>query len=199
MKLFQTSQRETINISMITNIKPINDREIDREDAERLYTEDEYNKLIDAPDVKKCRVMHLQALWSQVEYPIVAYKVITTNGSAVISVPDYERLMKILSSWLTDDAGEDEDVADDGEYDDVESAKPAAKLTQDIFKSPDCPKWAKWAAIDEDGTVCVYRRKPQIAVGYFAARDLSVEDEDQEMMRIWHVPGWQGTLIKRED
>lgn len=198
MKLFQTSQHETINTSRITNIKPIHNREIG-EEAERLYTKDEYKRIVDSKDVKKVRVMNQEVRWSQVDYPIVAYKVITTNGSVVISVPDYERLMKILPIWITDDAGEDEDVAEEWEYAAVASVEPAAKLTQDIFKSPDCPEWAKWAAIDEDGAVCVYKEKPYIADGYFTADTTAGEDEDQGMEQIWRVPGWQRTLIKRED
>lgn len=192
MKLFQTSQHEIINTSMITNIRPIHNKEIGREAAERLYTEDEYERLISSKDVKKCRVMHQNVLWSQVDFPIVAYKVITTNGSAVISVPDYERLMKSLSSWLTDDAGEYDDEVKESEYcdDDDESTDPCVKLTQAVFKLPGCPKWAKWAAIDPDGSVFVYAEKPESTkVGY----EWAIYDY------INYVPGWQNTLIKRED
>lgn len=191
MKLFQTAQHETINISMITNIRPIHDREIGREATERLYTKDEYKRIVDSKDVKKFRVMHQEKQWAQVDYPIVAYKVITTNGSAVISVPDYERLMKILSDWITEDAGEDEDedVAEDYDYDDDESTEPCVKLTQAVFKHPKCPTWAKWAAIDEDGGIFVYATKPKRGEeGY----------EDANYEYIGNVPGWQNTLIKRE-
>ena len=202
MKLFQTSQHETINISMIANIKPIHSREIG-EDAEILYTRDEYSRLIHAKDVNKCRVVNQEVRWSQAEYPVVAYKVITTNGSVVISVPDYERLMKSLSSWLTDDAGEDagEDdaAADDNEHYDDESTEPAVKLTQDIFKYPYCPKWAKWAAVDADGTICVYQKKPDIEGGYFAVSDGDVVDRYNGVEQVDNIPGWQKTLIKREE
>lgn len=188
MKLFQTAQNEMINIDMITNIKPIHSKEIGREAAERLYTEDEYERIINSEDVKKCRVMHQNALWSQVDLPIVAYKVITTNGPVMISVPDYDRLIKILSRWITDDAGEDEDVVADSDYDD-ELPEPFIKLTQDVFKHPKCPTWAKWAAIDEDGSVFVYADKP-------SKGELGYEDVIYEF--IGSMPGWEKTLIKRE-
>jgi hypothetical protein len=193
MKLFQTSQHEIINISMIANIKPIHNREIG-EEAERLYTKDEYKRIVDSKDVKKVRVMNQEVRWSQVDYPIVAYKVITSNGSVVISVPDYERLMKILSSWITDDAGEDGDDAKESEYcdDDDESTDPCVKLTQDVFKHPKCPKWANWAAIDSDGSVFVYATKPDRLDHVFGNGLAGYE-------HISYLPGWQKTLIKRED
>lgn len=34
------------------------------------------------------------------------------------------------------------------------------KLTQEVFTRPDCPKWAKWAAVDADGTAYWYEEKP---------------------------------------
>jgi hypothetical protein len=193
MKLFQTSQHEIINTSMITNIKPIHNMEVGKETVERLYTKEEYNSIIDAQDIKKCRVMSQDVLWGQVYFPIVAYKVTTTNGLVIISVPDYDRLIKTLSDWLTADASEDEDVADD------ESVAPAAKLTQDIFECPDCPGWAKWAAMDEDGTVCVYGKKPTIADGYFTVSKGDEADNYKDIAIIRHVTGWQKTLIKREE
>ena len=198
MKLFQTSQNEVINTSMITNIKPIHNRELGKEDAERLYTRDEYNSIIDSKDVKKCRVMRGNVSWGQVDFPVVAYKVTTTNGSVVISVPDYERLIKTLSSWLTDDAGDGEDVAEGDDYDDDEFTEPVVKLTQDVFKHPQCPTWAKWAAIDENGTICVYDKKPYVAEGYFSTSPTAWSMGDGRMEHIY-VLGWKKTLIKREE
>lgn len=34
------------------------------------------------------------------------------------------------------------------------------KLTQEVFKRDDCPKWAKWAAVDSDGIAYWYEKKP---------------------------------------
>ena len=33
-------------------------------------------------------------------------------------------------------------------------------LTQEVFQRDDCPKWAKWAAVDSDGTAYWYEKKP---------------------------------------
>ena len=34
------------------------------------------------------------------------------------------------------------------------------KLTQEVFEKADCPKWAKWAAVDESGDAYWYEKKP---------------------------------------
>jgi hypothetical protein len=34
------------------------------------------------------------------------------------------------------------------------------KLTKEVFQRDDCPKWAKWAAVDSDGTAYWYEKKP---------------------------------------
>ena len=39
------------------------------------------------------------------------------------------------------------------------------KLTQEVFSSPDCPKWAKWAAVDFDGTAFWFEEKPILSSG----------------------------------
>ena len=36
------------------------------------------------------------------------------------------------------------------------------KLTAEVFDHPDCPKWAKWAAVDYDGEVRFHQEKPTI-------------------------------------
>lgn len=33
-------------------------------------------------------------------------------------------------------------------------------LTNEVFQRDDCPKWAKWAAVDSDGTAYWYDKKP---------------------------------------
>lgn len=42
-------------------------------------------------------------------------------------------------------------------------AKPDERpvLTRDVFKLPDCPKWARYAAVDEDGRAHVFEYKPK--------------------------------------
>ena len=66
------------------------------------------------------------------------------------------------------------------------------KLTEDIFNSPDCPEWARWAAVDADGSGHVFDGKPDRGLLYW---------------RCYHVNGtyigtydasdWQNSLIQR--
>lgn len=54
------------------------------------------------------------------------------------------------------------------------------KLTQEVFSRPDCPKWAKWAAVDSDGTAYWYEEKPTQGRGVFWAQ----EDPATKFVRI---------------
>ena len=36
------------------------------------------------------------------------------------------------------------------------------KLTTEVFDRPDCPEWAKYAAVDDDGIACYFSVKPTI-------------------------------------
>lgn len=36
-------------------------------------------------------------------------------------------------------------------------------LTQEVFTRPDCPKWAKWAAVDSDGIAFWFDEKPKMS------------------------------------
>ena len=45
-----------------------------------------------------------------------------------------------------------------------ESRVQLPKLTAEVFDRPDCPKWAKYAAVDEDGTVALFEQRPTIAL-----------------------------------
>lgn len=36
-------------------------------------------------------------------------------------------------------------------------------LTNEVFQRDDCPKWAKWAAVDSDGIAYWYEEKPKLS------------------------------------
>ena len=73
------------------------------------------------------------------------------------------------------------------------------KLTTDVFDRPDCPKWAKWAAVDESGRAYWYASLPKNEI-YSLTRQC-----------VWHngsknfeiIPGkfdaskWERSLIER--
>ncbi len=53
-------------------------------------------------------------------------------------------------------------------------------LTNEVFQRDDCPKWAKWAAVDSDGTAYWYEEKPTQGRGVFWAQ----EDPATKFVRI---------------
>lgn len=65
------------------------------------------------------------------------------------------------------------------------------KLTVDIFDRPDCPEWAKWAAVDEDGKGYLYSSEP--------ARGLHVFHFglDNDYIGDYDPSDWQNSLIER--
>lgn len=65
------------------------------------------------------------------------------------------------------------------------------KLTVDIFNRPDCPEWAKWAAVDEDGKGYLYSSEParRLHVWHFCV--------DNEYIGDYDPSDWQNSLIKR--
>lgn len=69
------------------------------------------------------------------------------------------------------------------------------KLTQEVFTRTDCPAWAKWAAVDADGTAYWYEEKPtQCNLGVFWAQ----ADHATQFMRIDEKFSRTVDLIKRK-
>lgn len=69
------------------------------------------------------------------------------------------------------------------------------KLTQEVFTRPDCPKWAKWAAVDADGTAYWYEEKPtQGSWGVFWTQ----ADHATKVVRIDEKFSLDVTLIARK-
>lgn len=66
------------------------------------------------------------------------------------------------------------------------------KLTVDIFNRPDCPKWAKWAAVDADGVLCLYSEKPIISGNTWTGKD-----EAACFNFHFDASDWQNSLIER--
>lgn len=65
------------------------------------------------------------------------------------------------------------------------------KLTVDIFNHPDCPGWAKWAAVDECGDAYVYDTKP-----VKQSEDWHT-DEGGDFIGEYDPADWQSSLIER--
>ena len=67
------------------------------------------------------------------------------------------------------------------------------KLTTEVFDRPDCPKWAKYAAVDRDGIGRVFESKPMTEVdGWY-----SFSIEKQAGGGKYDASDWQNSLIER--
>ena len=72
-------------------------------------------------------------------------------------------------------------------------------LNEKVFDLDNCPDWAEWAAVDEDGVACWYGAKPE-TVGSFWINDGSgalIEDEARTGASIFDATDWQHSLIER--
>lgn len=66
------------------------------------------------------------------------------------------------------------------------------KLTVDIFDRPDCPEWARYAAVDADGAGHIFDGKPDKGSLYW--RDYYV---NATYIGRYDVSDWQNSLIER--
>ena len=68
------------------------------------------------------------------------------------------------------------------------------KLTAEVFNRPDCPEWARWAAVDANGTGYLYSMEPWIGQ---AGRWLVSITGDSKGCGEFDASDWQNSLIKR--
>ena len=66
------------------------------------------------------------------------------------------------------------------------------KLTVDFFNRPDCPEWARWAAVDADGAGHIFDGKPEEGSLYW--RDYFV---NATYIGRYDASDWQNSLIER--
>ena len=72
-------------------------------------------------------------------------------------------------------------------------------LNEKVFDLDNCPDWAEWAAVDEDGTASWYGAKPE-TVGSVWINDGSsglIGDEDRIVAIIFDAADWKRSLIER--
>lgn len=65
------------------------------------------------------------------------------------------------------------------------------KLTVDVFKRPDCPGWAKWAAVDIAGRVWGFISKPCLISNWVSNSDAYF------LCSGYSAVNWQNSLIER--
>lgn len=73
------------------------------------------------------------------------------------------------------------------------------KLTAEVFDRPDCPEWAKYAAINGFGSLCFFDNRPVIrdyaGNKYWGVR--SAEDSVENVNGNWDTTDWMNSLIER--
>lgn len=76
--------------------------------------------------------------------------------------------------------------------------KPLPKLTAEVFDRPDCPEWAKFAAVDADGTVWAYDNEPWVKKENRYWIGHTYRDEgDICIAKGFDASDWQNSLIER--
>jgi hypothetical protein len=68
------------------------------------------------------------------------------------------------------------------------------KLTAEVFDRPNCPEWAKWAAVDKNGYAHFYGSKPKIYDGRFMER---YGEGNWDISGKFDASDWQNSLIER--
>ena len=68
------------------------------------------------------------------------------------------------------------------------------KLTAEVFDRPDCPEWAKYAAVDLDGMVCYFDHKPTISQW---STGWERNDKYCPLDGRYDSSNWQNSLIER--
>lgn len=72
------------------------------------------------------------------------------------------------------------------------------KLTTEVFNRPDCPNWAKWAAVDSNGAGFYYSEKPFIMSDAFGWGIVCSETNHSELIGgEFNNSDWQNSLIER--
>lgn len=71
--------------------------------------------------------------------------------------------------------------------------KPLPKLTADVFNRPDCPEWAKWVAVNQNGIASYYDEKPARCRSYFRISN----GKRWVLSGSFDASDWRNSLIER--
>lgn len=180
--IIKTKDGRILSTQGIFSIEPRTSSEVSSEFVNGNYTAEEWAEIkAYAPYGRTVRGKDDMPMFHTVDMPIagysVNYKAVISTVSTVIHPDDYKKLLDVLQC--------DED----------EQTICCSALTQDVFKLPDCPDWAEYAAIDGDGNAYYYEKKPQTDYTEWGldARGDGVKPIDG----VWYKD-WMNSLIKRE-
>lgn len=197
MKIFILKDGTILNLDHINSITPVTRNEVLTSWVTSNYTADEWEKVKEeAPYGSVTRQVEMKPLFTTVQVPIVGYQVMYGDcGSTTIHPDDYGKIISVLEG----ESGEQ--GRDDPEIYRVYPQRPAKcsgklpRLTRIIFRRPDCPYWAKWAAVSKDGTAQWFSGEPEID------GDKWVAPGNQKSQRIYkfYSVSWENTKIQRKD
>ncbi len=71
------------------------------------------------------------------------------------------------------------------------------KLTAEVFDRPDCPAWAKYAAVRENGIAIWFEVKPNIGRDYPANKFWHSTWNSENIPGEWDASDWQNSLVER--
>ena len=81
------------------------------------------------------------------------------------------------------------------EWQEMGETNQLPKLTAEVFDRPDCPEWANWAAVDEDGMACYFSDKPTILLENFWSR--CKQHALVSLRERYDASDWRNSLIGR--
>ena len=70
------------------------------------------------------------------------------------------------------------------------------KLTAEVFNRPDCPEWAKYAAVDENGKARFHAEEPFVPTKFNGTRWCSAGN-DSFISGEFDASAWQNSLVER--
>lgn len=92
-------------------------------------------------------------------------------------------------------------------YKPKEEPKKRPKLTREVFGREDCPMWAKWATVDEDGECFVWSTMPVLGYGVWLCPDHIKADRQYIPAKrkanstredtLWDASDWRNSIIFR--
>ena len=75
----------------------------------------------------------------------------------------------------------------------VANCNQLPKLTAKVFDRPDCPGWAQYAAVGQDGRAWYFEAKPSLLVNSF----FEIEKRSTMLTGFFCCDDWQNSLIER--
>ena len=73
-------------------------------------------------------------------------------------------------------------------------------LNEKVFDLEECPDWAQWAAVDQDGIAAWYCSKPSIVGSDWIDGGrirLIIKDDDRTKASVFDATDWYHSLIRR--